>query len=161
MNAVIAQPIKNGSPIANAGSLATKNTITVLTIVRKPYHHLGRLFTPTPQTDREYNAEIVKNVSIRLYGWTRGTKFGYDVDRSGMNPWTQPFDRVFRVGDTVEYDSFNLAYTGKIVAIGEKTVSVQPEHRSKVVRMSLYEFASRNYDLDLDALRKRNAEWYD
>jgi len=161
MNAIIAQPIQSGAPIATAGHRKTKNSITVLNIVRKPRRHLGRTVTPTPETGREYNAEIVKNVSIRLYGWTRGTKFGYDVDRSGRNPWTQPFDRVFSVGDTVEYDSFNLAYTGKIVAIGEKTVSVQPEHRSKVVRMSLYEFASRNYDLDLEALRKRNSEWYD
>lgn len=161
MNTTIAHSTQTSSPITTGAGMKSENSITVLNIVRKPHRHLGRTITPTPETNREYNAEIVKNQSIRLYGWTRGTKFGYDVDRSGRNPWTQPFDRLFRIGDIVEYDSFNLAYTGKIVAIGEKTVSVQPEHRSKVVRMSLHEFASRNYDLDLDALRKRNAEWYD
>ena len=57
----------------------------------------------------------------------------------------------------MEYDSFNLHYTGPILAIGAKTISVRITGGSKKM-MKPSEFAWRNWDLDLAKLRAQNAE---
>lgn len=140
-----------------------KRTVVIEKLTAKPIKRRGSVIQRTEDTSREFNAEIVKNQSIRLFGWTRGTKCGYDVDRSGRNPTTRPFVRVFRIGDEAEYDSFNLSYIGKIAAIGEKTVAIESRagSSSKLHRLDLYTFALRNWDFDAAVARKRNSEWLD
>lgn len=55
----------------------------------------------------------------------------------------------FEIGDQAEYDSFNLKYTGKIVSIGEKTVTVQEKYQNgRRHRLNTREFAMRNWDFD-------------
>jgi hypothetical protein len=137
----------------------TKGVVVVEKIAPKPIKRRGVTIQRTEDTTREFNAEIIKNQSIRLFGWTRGTTFGYDVDRTGRNPVTRNFARTFRVGDEAEYDSYNLSYIGTIVAIGEKTVSIADG--SKTTRLDLYTFALRNWDFDAERARKRNSEWMD
>lgn len=98
-------------------------------------------------SDTIFSVEIRKNESIRVFG-----------SRSG-----KAFDITFRMGDLAEYDSYNLSYCGKIVGIGEKTVTiVEPYFNApKRHRLNLYKFAWRNYDFDLAAIQKRNSEWSD
>lgn len=71
------------------------------------------------------------------------------------------YSTTFRVGDTAVYDSFNLVYTGTIVAIGEKTVKIQHPHSKRTTVLDLAEFSSRNRFFDLDEIFNRNASWSD
>lgn len=88
------------------------------------------------------HAEIVPGESIRVFGDYRGRYF--------------PFDKTFKIGDTAEYDSYNMSYTGAIVNIGAKTVTIQKGDGTRTCRLSLYDFCWRNHDLDLDRIAERN-----
>ncbi|MBK3865172.1 hypothetical protein G3A40_36060 [Paraburkholderia aspalathi] len=136
--------------------------VVIEKLMAKPIKRRGKVIQPV-ENDREFNAEVIKNKSIRLYGWTRGTKCGYDVDQSGRNPVTREFERVFRMGDEAEYDSYNTAFIGKIAAIGEKTVTIESGSGSHIEkhRLDLHSFARRNWDFDAAFARKRNAESLD
>jgi hypothetical protein len=87
------------------------------------------------------NADIEKDVSIRIYGTYSG----------------RDFDKTFKIGDVVEYDSYNLYYTNPIQAIKNTYVEVKG-HYDRNVRMKLYDFIWRNYKLDLEKIAKENFE---
>jgi hypothetical protein len=63
----------------------------------------------------------------------------------------------FEVGDEVEYDSFNLSYTGLIMAIGKKTVTVETSFRGNK-RLKAEEFGWRNWNFNAAETARRNAE---
>ena len=65
---------------------------------------------------------------------------------------------IFNIGDTAEYDSYNLSYLGTIVGITDKTVTIDPGFNSKHRRLKLNEFCSRNWDFNLELTNKRNFE---
>lgn len=70
---------------------------------------------------------------------------------------------IFKVGDMAEYGSYNLVYYGPIVSITDKTVTMQHRHAAeggnqKKYRLSIKEFANRNYDFDEVEVSKRNSE---
>ena len=89
-------------------------------------------------------AEIVKNKYILLFGLSNAT---------GM---PQKFERLFKIGDVAEYDSYNLHYLGTIVSISDKCVGIKDKHEKKVHRLSIHEFNWRNRNLDVAATEKRN-----
>ncbi len=124
--------------------------LTITNIQPKPRRIAGQLHQ-RPISDT-YNADIEKNKSIRLYGTYRS----YAKD-------AMAFDRTFKIGDRCVYDSYNLVYTGEIIAIGEKTVKVHkggyPEGDN--VQLSLYDFAWRNWDYDAARIAERNSNWSD
>ena len=65
----------------------------------------------------------------------------------------------FEIGDSAEYDSYNLSYIGKIVSIGEKTVTIQEKGlNGRKHRLDTQTFAFRNYDFDLAEIAARNHE---
>lgn len=66
--------------------------------------------------------------------------------------------KVFKIGDEAEYDSYNLIYTGKIVSITDKSVTIQPKYAKGNKRLKLVDFAWRNYDFDSDKVAAKNAE---
>lgn len=66
-------------------------------------------------------------------------------------------DITFKVGDIVEYDSYNLRYLGKIEKITEKRITVQPRYGATRKSMDLYTFAWRNYKFDLEQANAENA----
>jgi hypothetical protein len=139
-----------------AGCGKARPPIVVENIVRKPVKRFGIVYVSTPDAMRSYNAEIIKNSSIRLFGVTR------EQVRVQVSPvaveWREvPYSITFAIGDLAVYDSYNLVYTGEIVAIGEKTVTIKArgEH---LHRLDLHTFAWRNYDFDIDAIRRRNAD---
>lgn len=67
-------------------------------------------------------------------------------------------ENTFKIGDTAIYGSYNLVYTGNIVAISGKTVTIEEPYGegSRRHRLSLYEFCWRNDNFDLDAIAERN-----
>ncbi len=91
-----------------------------------------------------YHADITPKKSIRLYG----TQINY-------NPPTD-FDLTFKIGDQAEYDSYNLDYTGKIVAIGAKTITI--EDHGERYRLDLHTFAWRNWDFNIVRISENNAD---
>lgn len=75
-----------------------------------------------------------------------------------------PYRIEFRVGDWAEYDSYNLSYTGRIVAIGAKTVTIESypgTANARKHRLSIYKFNWRNWNFDAELIARRNSEWMD
>jgi hypothetical protein len=69
------------------------------------------------------------------------------------------YDKTFAIGDTVEYDSFNLSYHGEIKSIGAKgNVTVAKGYSERDARLDAECFTSRNWDLDLGKAFERNSE---
>ncbi len=69
-----------------------------------------------------------------------------------------PYERVFEVGATVEYDSYNLSYTGTIVGIGPKTVTIDKGRNSGRARLKLATFHWRNWNFDAEETARKNSE---
>lgn len=67
-------------------------------------------------------------------------------------------DITFKVGDTAEYDSYNLRYLGTIEGISEKRVIIQPRYGARRKSMDLYSFAWRNYNFKLEEALEENAQ---
>ena len=65
-------------------------------------------------------------------------------------------DVAFKIGDQAEYGSYNLSYYGKITSITEKTVTIK-EDDGTGHRLSLAEFAWRNYRFDLATVQRNNS----
>jgi hypothetical protein len=92
-----------------------------------------------------YDVEIEKGKSIRL----TGIASCYREER--------PFDITFKIGDTAEYDSYNLTYVGKIISITEKTVTIEHgRYQVERSRLTLAEFAWRNFNFDAERIAKEN-----
>jgi hypothetical protein len=70
-----------------------------------------------------------------------------------------PFDRTFQRGDVAERDSYNLHYTGTIVSIGPKTVTIKGDDETS--RLTFGEFISRNWNFDAEKIAAQNAAWQD
>ena len=101
----------------------------------------------TPWNKQEYNVEIEPRQSIRIYG---------ETNRS-VSYTPKQFDLTFEIGDTAEYDSYNMRYTGKILAIGAKTVTIDAHGTGEHTRrLTLAQFASRNWDFDLEKIQAEN-----
>ncbi len=101
----------------------------------------------------------MKAKSIRLFGINDPKSFAAERANPSPLPYSRVFDRTFALGDVVEYDSYNFAYHGKIVAIGAGgSVSVAKEIGSKKTVLALDSFVWRNWDLDLAQAAERNRE---
>ncbi len=103
----------------------------------------GKVFEWKNDVGSVYNADTSKN-SIRIHG----------TESNHVNGPFQ-FDRTFKVGDTVQYDSYNLIYLGQIIKIGPSTVTVNTDLRDNV-RMNLFDFTRKNLKLDLEKIKKYN-----
>jgi hypothetical protein len=93
------------------------------------------------------HADVIVGVSIRLHG----------VDPSKYEP--RPHDITFRVGDTAVHGSYNLIYTGTIVAIGKATVTIEEEVGSSQRqrhRLNLFDFNFRNHDFNRAEIARHN-----
>ncbi|MBU0959202.1 MAG: hypothetical protein KKB31_04640 [Nanoarchaeota archaeon] len=93
-----------------------------------------------------HKAEIIPGASIRIHG-------------EEWNHINAPvaFDRTFKVGDEAEYGSYNLKYTGEIVKIGAKTVTIRAYDRNNH-QITIETFSWRNWDFDGEKIAKYNAE---
>lgn len=124
--------------------------LTVLNITAPLSRRNGTIVESKPDTSRQYNADIQKNVSIRLHGFTT------QLNSTSRAYAPVAFNKTFELGGHAEYDAYNLSYVGVITAIGEKTVTIQDGKKTR--RLSLYEFAWRNHDFDRGTIAARNSE---
>lgn len=97
--------------------------IKVMTLKRT---HFGKVY---PAQETEYSVEVDKNQSISIF---KNDKL--------LN--------TFGMGDSAEYDSYNLSYYGEIVGISEKSVSIKEQYGSKVHRLDMHKFCWRNYNFN-------------
>lgn len=96
-----------------------------------------------PSIDTDFYAEISEdNSQIHITG----------------NYCNKVVDITFKVGETAEYDSYNLSYLGEIIKITEKSVTIAPQYGAKVRRLSLNEFCYRNYNFDFEEISRQNFE---
>jgi hypothetical protein len=79
-----------------------------------------------------------------------------ELHRRGV-PTGERFEREFHIGHKAEYGSYNLSYIGTIVQIGRSSVTIE-EHNGSRHRLSLYDFAWRNWDFDAKQREKANYE---
>jgi len=98
-----------------------------------------------------FNAQISKDKKlIRLFGFNR------------YGPTDDGYSNEFQVGDTAEYDSFNLSYTGEITKITEKTVTIMAYPGNPTMerthRLDIHQFAWRNYDFNKEETARKNSE---
>lgn len=92
--------------------------------------------------EADAHAHIERNQSIRMVGRYNN----------------RDFDITFKMGDTVEYDSYNLSYHGEIVGITDKGVTIRPQYYTTTKRLGLHTFMWRNYDFDLERSNAQNLE---
>ena len=94
-----------------------------------------RFGTIYPAQATDYAVEIVKNKSIVVYK--------NDVLANSFN-----------LGDTAEYDSYNLRYTGNIVAISYKRIVIESYGRN--YSLDINTFCWRNYDFNAAKVAEQN-----
>lgn len=102
-------------------------------------------------TATEYEVEVVRNERITI----RCTKTRLNFETKQYEE--QEFVNTFAMGDEAEYDSFNLKYTGEILGITPKTVSIRNMY-GKTTRLSMNEFCFRNWDFDAVKVAEENSE---
>jgi len=133
-------------PKNNQGFKGLGGTITS-TMTRKNgiiiHHGIRGQWENSGKTNAEIN---LKAGTIRIYG-----------ERN-----ERTFDRTFRVGDEAEYDSWNMNYLAPIIAIGPKTVTFKKAGNGYPDRrLDLSEFIARNYNLNVEKIKKYNSEYLD
>jgi hypothetical protein len=124
----------------------SKSLIRVLTKATKRF---GKQY---PAVDTEYQVECT--------GVSKNGYSGITVFRD-MRDGTTKQGTTFQVGDTAEYDSYNLSYTGKIVKITDKCVSIVAypgSQMAKTHRLDINAFCWRNWDFDAVKTAERNSD---
>lgn len=117
--------------------------IEVRNIKRRDHKRNGTVYPG--HVDVGQHADVTPGKSIRLHG----TDSGY------RHP-VVPHDITFEVGGQAVYDSYNLYYTGTIVSITAKTVTIKSQHGCKH-RLSTYDFNHHNAHYDADRIARENA----
>jgi hypothetical protein len=130
----------------SASTVSTENGVTVYRNIKDRDHKRGGKVTEG-RVCRGQHAAVEAGKQITLWG----------VDRNNVKGF-RPYRIEFKIGDAAEYDSFNLSYTGTIVAIGAKTVSIQHERGGKITRLSIHEFSWRNNDFDAVKIAEQNSD---
>lgn len=121
--------------------------IQVRNIKPKARRRNGVTYESTFDHGNEYHADLEPGKSIRIFG----------VYRNHVNG-PQVFNQTFRVGDEAEYGSYNLHYTGAILAIGKSTVLIDANGTGeRRVRLDLHTFCWRNWDFDSIKIANYNA----
>jgi hypothetical protein len=126
-------------------------------ITRKAWTRFGRT-TPAAVQPGAF-AAVTPGRSVVLFGIKKEYKTS-DPPAGAMRGYL----RRFKVGDTAEYNSYNLVYLGKITKITAKQITIVHYPSQAQSRKSVFDvetFNSKNYDLDVEKAVKRNQEWSD
>lgn len=131
----------NSAANTNAGETQTVTTVGKLTRIMNLTDRFGNV-------EIGHAATILPGDSIVIWGFDAGRVRG-----------GQSYDRTFCVGETALYGGMNLDYTGTIVSITAKSVTIQDGKTVK--RLTIADFARKNRFFSAEASAKRNAEWLD
>ncbi len=88
---------------------------------------------------RDQHADVIPGQSVRLHGVYGGV----------------PYDKVFKRGDLCEYELNGVVHFARIVAIGERTVTVNDDDFDQIASLEFPEFSNRNRLFD-EAVATRN-----
>lgn len=125
----------------------TATGIEYRNLASKAYKRFGIKYPARPR--RGEHAFVQPRERIVLWGY----KQSY---RNGL----VPYRHEFKIGDTAVYGGFNMTYTGTIVAIGEKTVTIQePDGSTRRHKLSIENFSSWNDHIDLEEIARRNFDF--
>lgn len=133
-----------------------------VTIKQKPSTRFGKTYERDIEMVNgkpKYQAKIAKDGSeITLFGVEE--VYGNYVEARDVRQY-KPYSVTFKLGDSAEYDSYNLIYLGTITKITEKAVTIVAYHgtrNAETHRLDLYKFARKNYQFDLEKIQKHNSE---
>lgn len=105
--------------------------------------------------DVGHHLDICPGRWVRVHG--EGER--YVPGQGGVSVQRVPYNTVFEIGDFAVYGGYNLTYTGRIIAIGAKSITI--EHGGQKTRLDLERFSHENRFFDLAEIRERNAAWMD
>jgi hypothetical protein len=120
------------------------------TVSTKKYTRFGKVYPATPT---EFDVRIIPQQEITIRLNSTGREAGRHTRFSG--------ERIFQVGEWAEYDSWNLNYLGKIVAITNKTVTIVDypnSHNPCKKRLDIHTFCWRNFSKSIEEKRADNAD---
>lgn len=142
--AVVVAPVEpandTSAPVAPA-VVRTCQRVRYTDLQHKAYvkagkHHEGKILAG-------HHADVYPKDAIRLYGYETNAATPHD------------YNRVFVIGDEAAYGGWNITYTGKIVAIGEKVVKIKDGSKTHAVDIAT--FSVWNKDFDAVKVAARNA----
>ena len=149
----------NAATKPEATVTTTKGVTTYTNIQSRNYKRQG---TTYPGEVRDgHHVEVKPGEYVRVYGVRKNrchylTVYNTDGSKKFVvTHYDEPYDLIFHLGDDAEYDSYNLKYTGPIVAIGAKTITIKGMSGRK--RLALHEFSWRNEDYDAEKIASDNA----
>lgn len=118
----------------------------------------GRLY------GKPYPEEVVPNHYAAVTPGRQIVLFGLRkvYEQGAVGGVLRGYVRRFAVGDTAEYDSYNLVYLGTITSITEKRVTIDKGRGySRKAVLDIATFDSKNHDLDVEEAVRKNREWTD
>ena len=90
----------------------------------------------------------------------KGAKATIQIFYTDVNSKAPKRGRLFRVGDIAEWGSYNISYTGRILAITENTVTISHHESDRIQgskhRLKLYQFCWRNKTFDFAETQAAN-----
>lgn len=124
-------------------------------ITRRAFKRFGKT-TPESVVADQY-AAITPGSQIVLFG----VKDQYEPGK--RDAVKRGYISRYKIGDTAEYDSYNLVYFGTISAITNKRVTIDKGRGySKKASLDIEQFSNKNWDPDnLEEGLKRNRNWSD
>lgn len=141
---VIPVQFNKGHAVVKSGKATTYYNVKDRNYTRRGMTYEGRIRTG-------HHVEVQPGEYIRLFGHHEI----YDKDNNVVE---KDYDITFRVGDEAVYDEYNLIYTGKIVSITAKNVTVKDDQLMDKKRLNFYMFSSYNDNYDEERIARRNAE---
>ena len=143
----------NNNAVDTAAPTVTRDGATVVyrNLADRDRVQFGRKFSGSVAVGQ--HAAVEKNARIVLWGVNTNRTTGL-----------LPYRTEFKLGDTAVCGSYNLIYTGTIVAIGEKTITVEEYAgtcNARKHRMTIAQFSARNRHYDAEYIFKNNSEWRD
>lgn len=124
-----------------------------LKVTRKGGQRFGKKF-PAEVVPNHY-AAVTPGSSVVLFGLEK------KYPKGAASARLVGYIRRFRIGDTAEYDSYNLVYLGKIKKITDKQITIEHPYGDRRSVFDVATFDRKNYDLDVEAAVKRNQDWSD
>ena len=122
-----------------------RNQNCIVSLYTTNQNNMKNQIKVTDWSKQEYTCTIEKNKNIQ-------------IDCFYTNSHSPKQTSVkFEIGDEAEYNSYNLRYTGKIISITEKTVSIKNAF-NEVSRLKIADFCWRNWDFNAEKVKQYNTE---
>lgn len=124
--------------------------------------YMTKSFHINPILSKPRTSRGVKYEGSPLYQMTADIEKDHWIHIKGTMYSGLVVDKIFHLGDYAEYNSYNMRYYGKIVAISEKCVTIEERYgyngSPRRHRLSIYQFTYKNYNFEIETVKKENSE---